>query len=131
MNLFLMQEKCTWYTSGTWWSSCIWEITPYRIGTVFIWTTNTRKEYPRSWWKSKVSDLINFLLKSKGTCNTFTLQIKESTGIHKPCIPILLHIWVYTSVHDQRVQRKDFLGVHLDVAWENPSFELFDLPFDR
>ena len=42
---------------------------------------------------------------------------------------------VYTSVHDQkadqRIQRKDFPGVHLDVSWENLSFELFDLPFDR
>ena len=46
---------------------------------------------------------------------------------------------VYTSVHDQkadqRIQRKDFpgihLAVHLDVAWENLSFELFDLPFDQ
>ena len=30
---------------------------------------------------------------------------------------------VYTSVHDQkadqRVQRKDFPGIHPDVAWEN------------
>ena len=45
-----------------------------------------------------------------------------------------LHL-VYTSVHDQRadqrIQRKDFPEIHLDVAWENPSFELFDLPFDR
>ena len=36
---------------------------------------------------------------------------------------------------DQRVQRKDFpgihLGVHLDVSWENLSFEFFDLPFDH
>ena len=42
---------------------------------------------------------------------------------------------VYTSVHDQkadqRVQRKDFPGVHLVVSRENLSFELFDLPFDR
>ena len=53
---------------------------------------------------------------------------------------------VYTSVHDQkadqRIQRKDFpgihldvhrctSGVHLDVSRENLSFELFDLPFDR
>ena len=66
---------------------------------------------------------------------------------------------VYTSVHDQkadqRIQRKDFPGIHLDVHWdvsrekgvyldvsrekgvhldvsrENLSFELFDLPFDR
>ena len=56
---------------------------------------------------------------------------------------------VYTSVHDQkadqRIQRKDFPrihldvhrctsrcipGVHLDVSRENISFELFDLPFD-
>ena len=55
---------------------------------------------------------------------------------------------VYTSVHDQkadqRVQRKDFPGIQLDVhlvvsrenvhlvvSRENLSFELFDLPFDR
>ena len=39
---------------------------------------------------------------------------------------------VYTSVHDQktdqRIQRKDFPGIH--VSRENLSFELFDLPFD-
>ena len=23
-----------------------------------------------------------------------------------------------------------YTGVHLDVAWENPSFQLFDLHFD-
>ena len=34
-------------------------------------------------------------------------------------------------VHDQRVQRKHFPGIHLDVARKNPSFELFDLPIDR
>ena len=41
---------------------------------------------------------------------------------------------VYTSVHDQkadqRIQRKDFPGIHLDVhqctSRENLSFELFD-----
>ena len=46
---------------------------------------------------------------------------------------------VYTSVHDQkadqRVQRKGFPGIQLDVhlvvSRENLSFELFDLPFDR
>ena len=42
---------------------------------------------------------------------------------------------VYTSVHDQkadqRIQRKDFPGIHLDVHRENLSFELFDLPFDQ
>ena len=49
---------------------------------------------------------------------------------------------VYTSVHDQkadqRVQRKDFPRIQLDVhrvhlvvSRENLSFELFDLPFDR
>ena len=39
---------------------------------------------------------------------------------------------------DQRVQRKDFPGihldvhrVHLDVSRENLSFEFFDLPFDH
>ena len=32
---------------------------------------------------------------------------------------------------DQRVQRKDFPGIHLDVSWENLSFEFFDLPFDH
>ena len=31
---------------------------------------------------------------------------------------------------DQRVQRKDFPRIHLDVSRENLSFELFDLPFD-
>ena len=28
---------------------------------------------------------------------------------------------------DQRVQRKDFPGIHLDVSRENLSFEFFDL----
>ena len=48
---------------------------------------------------------------------------------------------VYTSVHDQkadqRIQKKNFPGIHLHVHWctldvsrENVSFELFDLPFD-
>ena len=32
---------------------------------------------------------------------------------------------------DQRVQRKDFPGIQLDVHRENLSFELFDLPFDH
>ena len=35
---------------------------------------------------------------------------------------------------DQRVQRKDFPGIQLDVhlvSRENLSFELFDLPFDH
>ena len=36
----------------------------------------------------------------------------------------------HQSVHDQRahqrIQRKDFPEIHLDVAWEIPSFELFD-----
>ena len=39
---------------------------------------------------------------------------------------------------DQRVQRKDFSMLHLDVHWctsrcipENLSFEFFDLPFDH
>ena len=41
---------------------------------------------------------------------------------------------------DQRVQRKDFPGIHLDVQYtgvhldvsrENLSFEFFDLPFDH
>ena len=36
---------------------------------------------------------------------------------------------------DQRVQRKDFPGihldVHLDVSRENLSFEFFDLPSDH
>ena len=32
---------------------------------------------------------------------------------------------------DQRVQRKDFPGIHLDVSRENLSFEFFDLPFDH
>ena len=32
---------------------------------------------------------------------------------------------------DQRVQRKDFPGIHLDVHRENLSFEFFDLPFDH
>ena len=50
------------------------------------------------------------------------LRSKESTGIHEPCIPILLH----DQRADQRVQRKDFPGIHLD-----PSFELFYLPFDQ
>ena len=40
-----------------------------------------------------------------------------------------------SSVHDQkadqRIQRKDFPGIHLDVSRENLSFEFFDLPFDR
>ena len=50
--------------------------------------------------------------------------------------PYSLSHLVYTSVHDQkadqRIQRKDFPGIHLDVdvSWENLSFELFDLPFD-
>ena len=32
---------------------------------------------------------------------------------------------------DQRVQRKDFPRLHLDVSRENLSFEFFDLPFDH
>ena len=32
---------------------------------------------------------------------------------------------------DQRVQRKDFPEIHLDVSRENLSFEFFDLPFDH
>ena len=32
---------------------------------------------------------------------------------------------------DQRVQRKDFPGIHLDVSQENLSFKFFDLPFDH
>ena len=32
---------------------------------------------------------------------------------------------------DQRVQRKIFPGIHLDVSRENLSFEFFDLPFDH
>ena len=32
---------------------------------------------------------------------------------------------------DQRVQRKDFPGIHLDVFQENLFFEFFDLPFDH
>ena len=32
---------------------------------------------------------------------------------------------------DQRVQRKDFPWIHLDVHRENLSFEYFDLPFDH
>ena len=32
---------------------------------------------------------------------------------------------------DQRVQRKDFPRLHLDVSQENLSFDFFDLPFDH
>ena len=32
---------------------------------------------------------------------------------------------------DQRVQRKDFPRIHLDVSRENLSFEFFDLLFDH
>ena len=31
---------------------------------------------------------------------------------------------------DQRVQRNNFPGIHLNVSWKSYSFELFDQSFD-
>ena len=43
------------------------------------------------------------------------LRLMEFTGIHKPCIPDLFPLpRVYLKV-DQRVQRDNFPGIHLDV----------------
>ena len=41
--------------------------------------------------------------------------IKEFKG---KIFPGYIYTYIYTTVH-------------LNIAWENPSFELFDLPFDR
>ena len=43
------------------------------------------------------------------------LRSKQSTGIHKPCIPGL---FLLAKVHlkiDQRVQRNNFAGIHLNI----------------
>ena len=67
------------------------------------------------------------------------LRSKESTGIHKPCIPGLIPSPRVHLKIDQRIQRNNFPeihlnvhhGVHLDVSWENHSFELFDQSFHQ
>ena len=43
------------------------------------------------------------------------LRSKESTGIHKPCIPALFPLPRVHLKVDQRVQRNNFPGVHLNV----------------
>ena len=67
-------------------------------------------------------------MKNNKTCNTFTS--KESTWIHKPCIPGLFPIPTVHLKVDKRVQRDNFPGMHLNVSQENYSFGLFDLSFD-
>ena len=62
---------------------------------------------------------------------------KESTGIHKPCIPDLFPIPRIHLKVDQRVQRNNFPGIHLNVQWYTSrcipgsySFKLFDLKLE-
>ena len=43
------------------------------------------------------------------------LRSKESTGIHKPCIPGLFPLPRVHLKVDQRVQRNNFPGIHLNV----------------
>ena len=62
------------------------------------------------------------------------LRSKESSGIHKPCIPGLIPLPRVHLKVDQGVQRNNFPGIHLnvhrDVSRESYSFELFDPSFD-
>ena len=55
---------------------------------------------------------------------------KELTGIHKPCIPGLFPLPRVHLKVNQRVQRNNFPGIHLNVSHESNSFELCDLSFD-
>ena len=43
------------------------------------------------------------------------LRSKRYTGIHKPCIPVLFLIPRVHLKVDQRVQRNNFPGIHLNV----------------
>ena len=55
---------------------------------------------------------------------------KESTGLHKPCIPGLFPIPRVPLKVDQSVQGNNFLGIHLNVSQQSYSFELFDLKIE-
>ena len=60
-------------------------------------------------------------------CNTLHLKPKESTGIHGLCIPGLFPMPRVHLKVDQRAQRNNLLGMHLNVSWDSYFFELFDL----
>ena len=74
-----------------------------------------------------MSEFINGKLYIISRVTLSHFRSKESTGIHKPCIPAIPRVHLKV---DQSVQKNNSPRIHLNVSQESYSFEVFDLSFD-